>query len=885
MGLVRRIAAWLASRRRAADLRSEIEAHRAFAQQECERAGLSPAEALAESRRRMGNVTLAREDSRDVWIVRWMDRVRQHLRYGARGLRREPAFALTSIATLALGTAALTTVFSVADGELWRPLPYPEPHRLMALRSMGPRDADAIGMDELRNWRASMPAFADLAAEVGELSSVVRLDVTQTIDTSRVTTNFFTTLGRTAIAGRVFAPEDARDANTVILGSRGWQRYFDGRPDLIGKTLFVNNEPRTLVGIVETDDTRGAENELFLPIDDRPLSGPQTDAGTFFTVIGRLAPGATRQVALAQVQTMIDRRGGTDRAFAGHVAVVQDISEAYRTRDGRLLYFFLGAAVIVLVLTIVNIAGLVLSRGVRRTPEFALRGALGGGWRAIAGQLAVEGALIAVPGCALGLWLAVQAVGIVGQTIPTNLLARGRHIVVDYRAMEVCAAVILIAMIGLALAPLGVARRASAAEAMAGGSRSSGLPSAGRTRQRLLIAQLALTVMLLVAGALFVKSFAAEASIPLGFDPADGWTMSVSLIDAKYSDAAFVRQYAAALVERTRAIPGVRDAAVAVGSPLRAGFGVTTTVPGRTAEAADAAGIRTVYRSVSPTYFRTVATPVTRGRGFIDADDAGAPDVAIVNEELARKAFRDEDPIGRKIEIMPARTRQVRSGVVTIVGVAANIKELRPNEAAVADIYVPFAQRPAIGPELIVRGNGASDSMPAQLRAVANEIDPAVPVSLVASLDRRVTVALQRDRFNVLLATGFSIVALLIAAIGIYGAMSYAATARAREFGVRLALGASPAGLLRRALWQAARLGVAGAGLGLVAALMVARSIGDALYTVPGAHNGLLYEVKTTDPVALGAAAAGVIVIALISGAIPARRLARIDPVTTLRAE
>jgi predicted permease len=884
MELWRRIAGWLRIRSTSADLADELEQHRRLAQAEFERAGLPPGDAARESRRRLGNVTLAREDSRDVWVIRWVDQFRQHVKFAARGLRREPAFALTAILTLALGTAAMTTVFSVADGELWRPLPYPEPHRLMALRSNGPRGADRISVEELLQWRAAMPAFSALAAEAGELSSVVRLDVTQSIDTSRITANFFTTLGRPAIAGRVFTPEDAHGAKVAILGSRGWQKYFDGRPDLVGRTLFVNNEPRTLVGIVATDDTRGAEDELFLPIDEDTTSGPPADENTFVTVIGRLAPGATREIALAQAQAVVDRRGQIDRARANHVALVEDISATYRTRDSRLLYLFLAASLVVLALTIVNIAGLVLSRGLRRTPEFALRGALGGGMRAIAGQLTVEAALVAIPGCALGLWLAAQAVGLVGQAIPSQVLARGRHIVIDYRAMAVCVAVIAITMAGLALAPLGAARRASAATARAGGSRASGLPLAGRTRERLLIAQLALTVVLLVAGALFMKSFTAEARIPLGFDPSDGWTMDVALDDAKFKDPALSTQYAAALVERTRAIPGVRDAAIATSSPLRSGFGVELIRPD-VPSSADQSPAGAVYRADGPHYFRAIGTPITRGRAFVESDAAGAPRVAVVNEEFVRQAFDGENPIGRDVEITGARTRLVPSGIVTIVGVAANIKELRPNEAPLADVYVPFAQGPVPGLELIVRGNGSSASMPAELRVAASETDPVASVSTVASLDRRVTVALQRDRFNLLLAAGFSTIALLIAAIGIYGAVAYAATARAREFGIRLAMGAQPSALLRRALWHAARFGLMGALLGLVGAVGTARLIGNALYTIPGRQNGLLYGVRTTDPVALAAAAAGVIAIALLAGALPARRLARVDPVTTLRAD
>jgi putative ABC transport system permease protein len=884
MAIWRRIATWIRARREAAALREEIETHRSLTQAELERSGLSPREALAESRRRIGNVALALDDARDVWIVRWLDQLRQHLRYGVRGLRREPAFALTAVITLGLGTAAMTTVFSVTDGELWRPLPYPEPHRLMAIRSMGPHDADAIPLAELQDWRAAMPAFAELAAAGGEDSSVVRLDAAQSIDTARVTANYFTTLGRTAIAGRVFTADDAHGSNAVVLGSRGWQRAFDRRTDLIGKTIFVDDTPRVIVGVVESDDTRGVEDDLFLPIDERASAQPSNGTAAFRTIIGRLAPGATREVALGQMQAMLARRSQAERTRAGRTALITELSVFNRAQDGRLLYFFLGASILVLVLTIVNVAGLMLSRGLRRTPEFALRGALGGGARAIAVQLAVEAGLIAVPGCAAGLWLTRAAIGAVGHAIPPGVLVRGRHLVVDYRAAAVCAAVILIAMIGLALAPLGAARRANARDVTSGGSRASGLPSSGRTRERLLAVQMALTVLLLAAGALFAKSFTAETRVPLGFDASDGWAMDVSLSDARYENHALVLQYADALIARARAIPGVRDAVIANGSPLRSGFGVQLARHDAAADD-DRPQIRAVYRAVSPRYFRAIATPITLGREFEDSDGGGATRVAIVNEHFVRSVLGGANPIGMEIEIKRARTPQVRPGVVTIVGVAANIKELGINEAGIADIYVPFAQTDTTGIELIVRGRGSDETMPAQLRRAAAEADPAIPVYGIAALGRRVAVALQRDRFNVAVAAGFSIVALLIAGIGIYGAMAYAAVTRAREFGVRLALGASPTQLLGRALWRAARLGFIGAALGVVAALGAAASIGDALYTVPGKQNGLLYNVRTTDPVALGAAAAGVIVIALLSGAIPARRLSRIDPVKTLRAE
>jgi predicted permease len=397
----------------------------------------------------------------------------------------------------------------------------------------------------------------------------------------------------------------------------------------------------------------------------------------------------------------------------------------------------------------------------------------------------------------------------------------------------------------------------------------------------MLVGQIAITAVLVIGGALFLKSFAALTREPLGFDPADGWSTSVSLSADRYKDPAAVRQYMATLLSEARAIPGVRDASIGTSSPLRSGWVVMAGTPA----APDAkGGLRTVYRAVSPSYFRTIGTPIVRGRSISDADVVGAPDVIVVNQEFVRQFMPDGDPIGRQVSLGGVHS-PVQPFTATIVGIAANIKDVSPSGLTMPDVYAAFAQRPTPGAELVVRGNGGNESMPALMRAAAAKADPSIPVSTVSPLNRRVTLALQEDRFNFLLASGFSVASLLIAAMGIYGAMAYAAVARAREFGVRLALGAQPRRLLSGALWHSARFGVIGSAIGVAAALAVARWTGDALYLVPGKHNGLLFNVKTTDPFVFTSAAIGIVLVALAAGFVPARRLAKIDPVTILRAD
>lgn len=794
------------------------------------------------------------------------------------------AFALTAILTLSLGYAATTTIFSVVDSELWRALPYPEPDRLVMLNSretVEKADTDAISMEELNGWRASAPAFAQLAAEVSSARRTTRTDHAESLYTKSVTANYFTTLGRSAMLGRVFDGRDAIGSDAVVLGERGWRKLFDADPQVIGRTLMLDNEPKVIVGVVAIDDSTGPDSEMFVPIDERSTIGnPQSVARS---VIGRLSAAGTAEIGRGQIQAEIDRRGQQDPSRRNRTAVATDISAYYRTTSTeRPLYFFLGASILVLALTIANVAGLLLARAFRRVPEFALRSALGGGTRAIAAQLGVEAGLIAIPGAALGLALAYQAAGLVGQVVPGDFLIRGMHIVVDLRVAAFTLAIAGIAMAGFILIPLGIARRSAPASALGSGIRGSALPSAGRTLTILLTAQVAVTLILLAGAGMFLRSFVALTHVPLGFDPESMWSMNVAPSGPRYASTDQVLAYAAELTSRARAIPGVRSAVVATSSPLNSGWLARATEAGAEA-AAPNSGARSILRLVDAGYFQTLKTPMLRGREFLSTDVASAPPVAVVNEAFARAVFGDRNLIGQRVDLKVVRA-PVKDGTVMIVGVSANVKNIFLNESTMPDVYLPFAQQPSPSIELLVRG-GAGEHMPKALRAAAAGADPFVPVTRVATLDLRVERALGRDRFFLILVAGFAVVAVLIGTIGIYGAMAFAATARCREFGVRLALGASPRGLLMASLWRAARVGLIGGTIGVVGAMAISFLIGDALYLVPGSHNGLLFNVTTTDPIALTSAMAGVVLVALLAGVLPARRVAKVDPASALRAD
>ena len=885
MKLLRRLARW-PWRRQDAALAEEIEYHRAQIQADLERHGTPAAEAAAVSRRAMGNLTLAREDAREVWIVSWADRVWRDAKHGVRGLRREPTFALTTIITLALGVTATTAVFSVVDAELWRPLPFPRPEQLVAIYSHGPSSrtlADGHTMADLQEWRTSAPAFSGIAALGDTTRRVLQLDTAESVVVDEVTSNYFALLGKAPIAGRTFTEVDA-GPREAVLTDRAWRRLFNGDASVVGRSFALDGQPTTIAGIVTADDVLGPDPDLFIAISDRPPGGAVAGASVF-GVIGRLRPGVSVEAARSQLQALTTRRTAASSGSVPHTIVIEDLRTYYTGSSWRPLVFFLGASLVVLLLSAVNAATLLLARASRRTREFALRGALGGGSSALARQLVVEGALLAIPAGALGLLLAGWAVRAVTTALPESLLQHGTRIPVDTRAAAFAVVVTMATTVVFALAPIAFARRINLSGALGQGERSGQSAAAGRARLALVTVQIALTMMLLFGAGIFVKSFAALTHVPLGFDPASAISLRVSLSGPRYSSEGAIRDYAQQLLEGARAVPGVQQAAIGTSSPLGSGPLIRSVARDLPRPAAGNEP-RAILRAVDAGYFRTLGIRLVHGREFTPEDTAAAPRVAIVNEALARQIFGDASPLGRALEFVARSGRwasQVDSAV--IVGVASNVKEVGLNEVEFGDVYLPFAQLPSPSIELVARTGVPPLGVADALRQRAARVDPAMPVTSLTTFDTRVIRALQGDRFNLILIGSFAGLALLLAAIGIYGAVAYHVQARTREFGVRLALGARPARLVAAALWQSARLGLVGAALGLTGTLALAVPLGNALYLVPGDHEGLLYGVSTTDPAMLALAGLGIVLMALAAGAFPARRVARVDPVLALRQQ
>ena len=885
--LVRRSLFWLNGRRHGADLAAELEHHRAQTQAALERNGWSAHDAAAASRRVLGNATLAQEDAREVWISGRIERIWRDLKYGARGLRREPAFAATAILTLALGMTIATTAYSVVDAELWKPLPFPDPQQLVAVypRAPGTRGStERISGADFLDWQAQSHVLSGLAAMGETRRRVLHRDSADSVRVSRVTSNYFRVLDAPPLIGRTLESGDENGARPAMLHERAWRRLFDADPAVVGRMLRIDDQPVVIAGVQSGGLESSSDADLFVAID---VTSPEFRDRSRQTVnvIGRLRAGVTVDAAQAEMEAIVSRIARDyPEGRAGHPVYVKDLKTYYFGYNWRPLYFFLYAAGLVMLLTCVNVAGLVLARALRRGHEFALRGALGGGRGALVRQLLVEGALLAVPGGAIGLVLTAWTLRALSRFIPPDMLQRGTQAPVDARVCLAAFALAGLTAIVFGLVPIFFAHRANLNLTLGQGGRTTGRsPGQARARHLLLATQVAVTVVLVVTAGVFVRSFVGLIKVPIGFDSRDGVVLYVSLTGPRYGSDTQIRGYAAAIIERSRATPGVRDAAIGSSTPLNTGPLVFFVVPGRQ-RPAPSEEPRAILRSVSPEYFRTLAIPITAGRGLTGVDVEGAPRVAVVNQVLVDRLFPGENPIGRTIDLIPgARASWTRRpGQLTIVGVSANVKEIGFNEVGFNDIYVPFAQMPAPAFELVARAGASTASVIPALRAAAAAVDPRLPIS-VSTLEQRVDNALREDRFNLLMVTVFAAAALFLASIGIFGALAYSVQERRREFGVRIALGAPRLSIVRAAVGQSVRVAGAGGLAGLAATLAVARIIGNALYLVPGEHNGLLYGVTTTDPIAFAGAGIALTLVATLAALVPARQATRVDPLVALR--
>lgn len=810
----------------------------------------------------------------------------QDLRFAFRWLRQRPGFALAAMLTLGLGIGANTAIFTVVNAVLIRPLPYREPERLVTVWNKYPK----MGLE-----RASIsgPDYADRRhSQVFERFAVFTdagLNLTgggepERLQGVRVSEDFFPALAVVPRAGRFFLPEEDRPggAAAAIVGAGLWKRRFGGDPKLLGRTILLNGKPTTVVGIMpEGFAYPTPRTEIWVPL---ALSAegmdPSQRGNEFLDAVARLKPG----VSLAQAQSDMDRitksilaaapQGARDYfAGAGWGAVVVPLKESVIGEAGGPLWILLGAVACVLLIACANVSNLQLARSAARQREIAVRVALGAGrWR-IVRLLLSESLMLALVGGGIGYLVAAWGVDLLMAARPANL-PRLEEVSLDGRVLVFTAGVSILAGLLAGLAPALQISSTGTAESLKEGAKAlSGGGLARRLRQTLVVSQVSLALVLLIAAGLMLRSFDRLQRVDPGFDPKDLLTLHVSLPKSKYPGPPEVSAFYRQLVEKAEQLPGVRSAALASLVPFAEGNWTasffTADHPPSPGETLPLASLRVV----SPGYFRTYGIPLQRGRDFPSVEGPEAPGAAIVDAATARKLWPGEDPLGKRLTFSDSDSYE-KAVWLTIIGVAAEIKDEVLDEKPRLRIYLSQVRNTQRAMFLAVRGRGAETALLPQVRQVIASLDPDQPIFAPRSQRSYLDDNLAQPRFRSGLVGLFSAVALILAALGIYAVIAGSVSQRTREIGIRMSLGARRSDVEWLVLRQGLAPVAAGISIGLLAALAVTRLL-----------SGLLFGVTARDPLTFAGVSLLLAAVALLASYLPARRAAKVDPWTALRYE
>ena len=872
-----RIRAFLRRSHAERELSDELRAHIDALTDENTRRGMSERDARAAAHREFGGVERTKEAYREQRSLPFLETLTRDIRFAARGLRRDAGFACLAILTLALGIGVNTSLFTVVNSVLLHPLPYPEPDRLVSLfeRSVG-TDSDEdnpVASGQFLDWQRDATSFQQMSL-VGDDSANLSDGggtLPEAIETRWCSYNLFSILGVQPVYGRFFTQDDDRaGANgTVVLSYGLWKRRYASDPATIGRTILLNTKPYTVIGVLPSwfdyPDTRV---QLWLPVAQVTAERDQSSRGSHrFYVTARLKPGVTVAQASAEldaIQQRIHRQfpdelvGKHARAYSLHETLVHDV----RTT----LYVLMGAVVCVLLIACLNVANLFVARAATRRRETAVRAALGGSRRRLIQEQLTESLLMTLLGGALGTLLAYAGVRWLVALRGDLPLINSIHF--DRETLFFTVAITLLSGIFAGLLPALFGTRMETFSPLKESTRSIG---GGRTRTRLrtvlLTAEVSLTVVLLIGAGLLLKSFAELRSVNMGCATASVLTMGISLPDAKYDYGPPKTEFFDNLLSRVRSTPGVSAAGFVTVVPGNGHFSDNTfSIEGRATQPGEF--LDAAVRSADPDYFRAMDIPLRRGRYFANSDQRENANGMVISESMARQFFPGEDPLGKTLII--DWNGHPHYEIVGIVGDV--ISDL--NHPPEPTMYVPLNEgRDGTG-TLVVRSNRDVTALAVPVQKEVAAIDPDLPVSDVLTMEDIIGKSASGARFDALLILLFAALALLLAAVGLYGLLSYLVTQRTSEIGLRVALGAQQSGVLRMMLVDGLRPTVIGLILGLAGGAASAQLI-----------RGLLFNVHPLDPLIFVAVTAVIVGVALAAGFAPAWRASRLDPMDALRCE
>jgi len=868
------------------DLHDELDSHLGQHIDELISEGMAPEAARAEAMRAFSGLAQTEEACRDARGVRIFAELAQDLRYALRMLRRTPIPTAVIVLTLAVAIAANTALFSIFDAVLLKALPLPHPDRLVVITEETPTVHEGpVSYPDFLDWRARQTTFDDVAVSM-VIGGVLSGDgEAERVFGRSVSREFFSTLGSGFAIGRTFNDDENRPngERAIILSHGLWQRRYGGNAGVLGRPVLYNGEPYTIVGVLPATfdfyGTTNANNDIFLPI-ARQANLPymqKRDSHPGLAVVGRMKPDVTMARATADLSRIAAELAASYPSTNAQVGVsVRSLLEDYVGDVRQMLWVLLASAMLVLTIACANIANLLLARSGARAREVAMRLALGAGrWRIIR-QLLTENLLLALAGGSLGVVLGRW--GTTGLSrVASRTLPRMDETVLDWRVLGFTVGATVLSGLFFGLLPAWQTARVDLQPALKDGGRAAS-SGGNRLRDALVVAEIALSLALLVGAGLLLRSFTRLGHVDPGYDARGVLTMRLRLPDAQYRNASKTAATLDDILTRIAALPGVEAATMTTGVPFGRTFPDHFAIAGQPAPPVQQAPLAWT-QWVTPGYFDTLRIGLIAGRSFTAADSENSALVAVVDEEFARLHFPGRGPAGAIGErlMFPQTDDRWR----TIVGIVRHVRHNALDEPARPEAYGPYDQlasgwKAEIGRAMDVAVRSAVDpaALVAAIKTQVRAVDPGVPLSHVRTLTEATSLWIAPRVLNLSLVGGFSATALLLCLVGIYGLMSYSVSERTREIGVRLALGATPRSVLALLLARGLRLALAGAAVGIFMAALMGRSL-----------EAMLYSVSRRDPATFAAVTVLLIAVALVGSYFPARRAMRVDPLLALRHE